>query len=434
MALTFTDWENYTDDDGNAKTIDWTSAATLRGHPPRAIMEALCQAAWERYFVASHDVNSYYGHVFYPAMSFVSPVRVIFNADTADFVSYVWRWHGRMFIVNNALYGVENKAYSSYAAAGDALPMVPNTWLLIKQEAGTWALMFLTYRDDTGFANGVSFNNGMPTFSGPRWECAAETGTFTAVDGASGSYYVPAAVQSWMDPLQEADGDAAFMLPAHPSSDRNCGAWFDQVMTAMIPEFVKHTSGSPAGTFDGLAAPPRWTVALLLSALGQPRAAQGAGLFTTWAKQQYDMLNLLRWHCWWNAYEEHYHEPGIVTHISYDGTPSYEAPPASFLPFNGPNVGYGSPSGYWATNLNNVTDITFSRPLACAVDMYFSLSDNWLGSWYPVAGNVLHLASSHVAGTSDTFDSYGYVGGNWCHRIRWWPVRKLNCAGGFVFH
>lgn len=46
MALTFTSWTAYTDDDGNPRTLDWSN---FTGQSPYAIIEALRQAAWERY-------------------------------------------------------------------------------------------------------------------------------------------------------------------------------------------------------------------------------------------------------------------------------------------------------------------------------------------------------------------------------------------------
>lgn len=51
MALTFTDWENYTDGDAAAHTLDWSTAAAIRGRPAYAYIEALRQAAEARYYV-----------------------------------------------------------------------------------------------------------------------------------------------------------------------------------------------------------------------------------------------------------------------------------------------------------------------------------------------------------------------------------------------
>jgi len=42
--LTFTDWENYTDGDGNAFTLPWTDAAAMRGTSPYPYLEAIRQA------------------------------------------------------------------------------------------------------------------------------------------------------------------------------------------------------------------------------------------------------------------------------------------------------------------------------------------------------------------------------------------------------
>ena len=51
--LTFTDWENYTDGDGNTHALDWTIPATIKGHSPYPYAEALRQALAERNAVVS---------------------------------------------------------------------------------------------------------------------------------------------------------------------------------------------------------------------------------------------------------------------------------------------------------------------------------------------------------------------------------------------
>jgi hypothetical protein len=48
MALTFSDWSHYTDDDGNARTLDWSSDAAVRGGPIRPYLAAVCGALLER--------------------------------------------------------------------------------------------------------------------------------------------------------------------------------------------------------------------------------------------------------------------------------------------------------------------------------------------------------------------------------------------------
>jgi hypothetical protein len=48
MALTFTSWTNYTDEDG-AKTLGWSSTDAIRGHLLRPHAEAVRQAIKERY-------------------------------------------------------------------------------------------------------------------------------------------------------------------------------------------------------------------------------------------------------------------------------------------------------------------------------------------------------------------------------------------------
>lgn len=46
--LTFSDWDNYTDADSNARTLDWTSAAALQGQLAYPYLDALRQALNER--------------------------------------------------------------------------------------------------------------------------------------------------------------------------------------------------------------------------------------------------------------------------------------------------------------------------------------------------------------------------------------------------
>ena len=46
--LTFTDWENYTDGDGNAFVLDWASVEAMRGKSPFPYIDALRQACLER--------------------------------------------------------------------------------------------------------------------------------------------------------------------------------------------------------------------------------------------------------------------------------------------------------------------------------------------------------------------------------------------------
>ena len=71
MALTFTSWANYTDDDGNARTLSWTSAATIRGNLLRAHAEAIRQAIKERYQALeltvppAHDAEFVFADVFH---------------------------------------------------------------------------------------------------------------------------------------------------------------------------------------------------------------------------------------------------------------------------------------------------------------------------------------------------------------------------------
>jgi hypothetical protein len=55
MALTFTDWEHYTDEEG-AKTLNWSSADAIRGYPLRPHAEAVRQAIVERYKAANFTV------------------------------------------------------------------------------------------------------------------------------------------------------------------------------------------------------------------------------------------------------------------------------------------------------------------------------------------------------------------------------------------
>jgi len=85
MSLTFTSWENYTDHDGNAQVIDWTSEETLVHSNWEPIVEALRLAALERakivatspnyfYFrTTAHDGNAYHTTTSYPA-GILSPV------------------------------------------------------------------------------------------------------------------------------------------------------------------------------------------------------------------------------------------------------------------------------------------------------------------------------------------------------------------------
>ena len=47
-TLTFTDWDNYTDGQGTAFTLDWSSEAAMRGKPAYPYMEALRQALLQR--------------------------------------------------------------------------------------------------------------------------------------------------------------------------------------------------------------------------------------------------------------------------------------------------------------------------------------------------------------------------------------------------
>jgi len=48
MELTFTDWEHYTDSDGTARVLDWSSPVAMRGQPVYPFLEALRQAMAER--------------------------------------------------------------------------------------------------------------------------------------------------------------------------------------------------------------------------------------------------------------------------------------------------------------------------------------------------------------------------------------------------
>jgi hypothetical protein len=58
MALTFTSWTNYTDEEG-AKTLDWSSADAIRGHLLRPHAEAVRQAIKERYLaLQTHQLIS----------------------------------------------------------------------------------------------------------------------------------------------------------------------------------------------------------------------------------------------------------------------------------------------------------------------------------------------------------------------------------------
>lgn len=58
MALTFTDWEHWTDaETGETGILDWTSADTLRHAPLRPVMEAIRQALAERQAVAGLAVS-----------------------------------------------------------------------------------------------------------------------------------------------------------------------------------------------------------------------------------------------------------------------------------------------------------------------------------------------------------------------------------------
>jgi len=48
MSLTFTDWNNYTDNAGTARTLDWTSTAAMKGQLPHAYLSAILFAMEER--------------------------------------------------------------------------------------------------------------------------------------------------------------------------------------------------------------------------------------------------------------------------------------------------------------------------------------------------------------------------------------------------
>ena len=81
---------------------------------------------------------------------------------------------------------------------------------------------------------------------------------------------------------------------------------FDALMTTLIPYFVNHTDHDGDWSGQSAQAPaPMWTEAALLTAIGaasrlKQEAAYTGGAFNlpilwAWMKQQYDLLNLLRW-------------------------------------------------------------------------------------------------------------------------------------------
>ena len=56
--LTFSDWDNYTDGDGNAFTLDWTDVAAMTRQFPYPYIEAIRQAVNERFAISDRGVSS----------------------------------------------------------------------------------------------------------------------------------------------------------------------------------------------------------------------------------------------------------------------------------------------------------------------------------------------------------------------------------------
>ena len=68
---------------------------------------------------------------------------------------------------------------------------------------------------------------------------------------------------------------------------------FQSEITALIPQYVNHTING--GDFEGEVTIPNWSEATLLASLGESRVAVPEIYRADWAKQQYDIINLLRW-------------------------------------------------------------------------------------------------------------------------------------------
>jgi len=89
--LTFTDWEHYTDGDGNSHTLDWT-IANMVGSPPYPYLEAIRQALNERFAVSRVELTTSPTYYDIPIDKVSEPRLGVFwmQKILREVMSYLW--------------------------------------------------------------------------------------------------------------------------------------------------------------------------------------------------------------------------------------------------------------------------------------------------------------------------------------------------------
>jgi hypothetical protein len=254
MALTFSDWSHYTDDDGNARTLDWSSDAAVRGGPIRPYLAAVAAALDERLRVAGTGVDLSIWEVAYTAAHIgsgewsrcagLAPVNntIIYAIDlyvgrllhpsTSGYSRFASYWNGPDF--SGGISPPTGSAYYSTVAApidqsvwlahsGDAsrlyavpgfvymspIEIYPFSWLTGHLPSAAWVRQMKRTLDDlrwvivpgTGFYPQTVYQRSVDVsgYATPAlaraaceaaWAAAADTGSLIT-DGMSGGGIIP---------------------------------------------------------------------------------------------------------------------------------------------------------------------------------------------------------------------------------------------------
>jgi len=112
--LTFTDWENYTDGDGTAFTLDWTDVAAMTRQFPYPYIEAIRQAVLER-TVVSQPHRKISDSYWYTILPLDTPVLGVMWADYVINCAIQFLWRGSL-VFPRSRYGQEGGYHAQWVA------------------------------------------------------------------------------------------------------------------------------------------------------------------------------------------------------------------------------------------------------------------------------------------------------------------------------
>jgi len=182
MALTFTSWTNYTDEDG-AKTLDWSSADAIRGYPLRPHAEAVRQAIAERYLATGTSVPAALS-VAVPLMgpafaAWAAAVQAAITDRMAAFVNHLdssgdWSGQDTVPLWNEAAIlanlGISRLDPGGFPSADWIFQQRQVLNLLVWNKiSGTNQFLWQPYSAGQKFGSGVSWDDASAAFSSASW-------------------------------------------------------------------------------------------------------------------------------------------------------------------------------------------------------------------------------------------------------------------------